>query len=90
MGLTVLGKRDNSKWGIIVKYWLKGLEETNRNLDIRIVVIQSWQGIPDQEVFPKTIVQSEGCPTVSDKTMKYLDELIIKQTNKKILTLFKI
>jgi len=65
------------------------LEPSNSNLEKRVVVLHSWYGIPDEEIYPKTIIQSEGCPTVSDKTLIYLDSLIRKQPNKSLLVLFK-
>lgn len=89
LGLAVTGRRDASRWGIKKKYWLKGLEPSNSNLEKRVVVLHSWYGIPDEEIYPKTIIQSEGCPTVSDKTLIYLDSLIRKQPNKSLLVLFK-
>jgi len=89
LGVAVLDGRDYSQWGINIKYWLKGLEDTNDNLKSRIVVLHSWYEIPDENVYPSTIVNSQGCPTISDKTMTELDSLIRLQSNKKILILFK-
>jgi hypothetical protein len=85
LGMAVIDGRDYSNWGINVKYWLKGLDTSNYNLRKRVVVLHSWEGIPDNPIYPSTIVNSQGCPTVSNNSMRYLDNLIKKQNNKKIL-----
>lgn len=84
-GLAVLGERSYSGWGIHVKYWLDGLENTNDNMRRRIVVLHSWKGIPSFETYPLPTLNSQGCFTVSNKTMKELDKFIQKQNNKKII-----
>lgn len=84
-GIAILGNRDWSNWGIHVKYWLEGLEATNNQMRNRVVVLHSWEGIPDVETYPLPIATSDGCPTVSNKTMKFIDSLVQAQTNKKIL-----
>ena len=90
LGLAVLDRRDYSSWGIKVKYWLKGLEESNSNLKSRVVVLHSWEGIPDENIYPREIVESQGCPTVSNNTMREIDALVKQQQNKKILILFRV
>ncbi len=85
IGMAVIDGRDYSNWGINVKYWLKGLDKSNSNLKKRVVVLHSWEGIPDENIYPNTIIQSQGCPTVSNRTMRYLDDFIKKQKNKQIL-----
>jgi hypothetical protein len=84
-GMSVINGRDYSNWGINVKYWVDGLDHTNSNLRKRVVVLHSWWGIPNIEIYPFPIVESQGCFTVSNNTMRYLDKFIQKQENKKIL-----
>lgn len=84
-GFGVLGGRAYSGWGIHIKYWIDGLESSNDNMRRRVVVLHSWEGIPDEETYPFTIAKSQGCFTVSNNTMRYLDNLIKTQNNKKIL-----
>ncbi len=84
-GMAVIGERAYSKFGINVKYWLEGLDESNNNMRRRVVVIHSWKGIPDNSIYPLKIVQSEGCFTVSNIALSYIDNFISKQDNKKIL-----
>lgn len=76
LGMAAIGERDWSGWGVKFKYWLDGLDETNSNMRKRIVVIHSWGGIPDIEIYPAPIIQSEGCFTLSDNYMKKLDDFI--------------
>ena len=85
LGLAVTEGRDYSKWGVNIKYWLRGLDKTNNNLKKRVVVLHSWTGVPDFEVYPITIHQSQGCFTVSNNTMEKLDKLIKSQKNKHIV-----
>lgn len=79
IGLSILYSRDWSNWGVNIKYWLKGLDPTNSNMAERLVVFHSYEGIPDYEVYPSTIVDSWGCFTVSDKYFMKIDSFI--QTN---------
>lgn len=52
-GKYKVGKRDSSSWGIKIKYWLHGLEKTNKNAENRVVVLHSWSAISNVEVYPK-------------------------------------
>jgi len=83
-GKYKVGKRDYSTWGINVKYWLHGLEQTNSNAEKRIVVLHSWTDVPDREVFPGYAPLSWGCPAVSDNFMRKLDTKLQK-TKKPVL-----
>jgi len=83
LGMAVIGERDYSQWGKNYKYWLDGLEKTNSNMRKRIVVLHGWEHVPDEEIYPESIVMSWGCPTVSTKVLDALD--IILKKNKKVL-----
>lgn len=83
-GKYLVGNRDYSSWGIHVKYWLYGQDSTNSNAVKRVVVLHSWDYTPDEEVYPDGTPESWGCPAVSDRTMKKLDELL-GSSNKKML-----
>lgn len=72
-GKYKIGKRDYSSWGIHVKYWLDGLEESNKNAAERVVVLHSWEAVANEEIFPEYSPLSWGCPAVSDAFMKKLD-----------------
>jgi hypothetical protein len=83
-GKYLVGNRDYSTWGIKVKYWLYGQDSTNSNAVKRVVVLHSWDYTRDEEVYPDGTPESWGCPAVSDRTMKKMDELL-GSSNKKML-----
>jgi hypothetical protein len=72
-GKYKIGKRDWSQWGIKVKYWLYGLEDSNNNAVSRVTVLHSWEAVSDVEVYPKFSPLSWGCPAVSNEFMEILD-----------------
>lgn len=83
LGMAVMGERAYSSWGKNFKYWIDGLEKKNSNMRKRIVVLHAWEGVPDEEIYPKSLATSWGCPTVS---VDFLDELdLILKENKKVL-----
>jgi L,D-transpeptidase catalytic domain len=83
-GKFKIGTRDYSSWGINVKYWLKGLEDSNKSAEARVVVLHSWGKVSDVEIAPEYSPLSWGCPAVSDEFMKKLDEKL-EQTQKPVL-----
>ena len=83
-GKYKIGKRDYSSWGIKVKYWLHGLEKSNKNAVDRVVVLHSWNAVSNEEISPKCSPLSWGCPAVSDDFMKKLDKKLQK-TEKPVL-----
>ncbi len=76
LGKYKVGKRDYSQWGINVKYYLHGLENTNSNAYKRTIVLHGWNAIPDEECYPVGTAEGWGCPAVSNKTMTVLDSLL--------------
>lgn len=83
-GKFKVGKRDYSSWGINVKYWLHGLEETNKSAVERVVVLHSWNAVKNNEIYPKYSPLSWGCPAVSNEFMKVLDSKL-KNESKPVL-----
>ena len=77
-GKYKIGNRDYSSWGINVKYWLHGLEATNKSAEKRVVVLHSWSAVKNKEVYPKYSPLSWGCPAVSNEFMKKLDSRLQK------------
>jgi hypothetical protein len=76
LGKYKIGNRGYSNWGIHVNYKLHGLESSNDNAYKRIVVLHSWEHVPDQEIYPEYAPNSLGCPMVSNKVMKLLDSVL--------------
>ncbi len=85
LGYAIVNTRAYSQWGIHVKYWLDGISKTNSNMRKRIMVLHSYQMVPSFETYPLPIVTSLGCVMVSEDDMTYLDKLIKKQHNKRLL-----
>ncbi|MDD3005795.1 murein L,D-transpeptidase catalytic domain-containing protein [Flavobacterium sp.] len=83
LGMALIGERDYSTWGSSYKYWLDGLEDSNKNLRSRVVVLHSWEGVKDEEIYPNTLAMSWGCPTISLKMLAQVDELL--KNEKKVL-----
>ncbi|MBS9768022.1 MAG: murein L,D-transpeptidase catalytic domain family protein [Flavobacteriaceae bacterium] len=73
-GKYKIGARAYSQWGIHIKYWLHGLEQTNSNAVKRVIVLHSWDKVQEEERFPKGTPEGWGCPAVSNEMMRYLDE----------------
>lgn len=83
-GKYKVAQRDYSSWGINVKYWLDGLEEGNRNARDRVIVLHSWEAVPNKEVYPNYSPLSWGCPAVSNDFMRVLDAKL-QATKKPVL-----
>lgn len=83
LGKYRVGKRSYSNWGINVHYKLHGLDSTNNNAFKRIIVLHSFIGVNQSEVYPEAPPYSLGCPMVSNEDMTYLDDLL--KTKKNVL-----
>lgn len=83
LGMSLIAEREYSTWGSNYKFWLDGLEDSNKNLRSRVVVLHSWEGVPDSESYPKSLAMSWGCPTISLKMLDKVDALL--KTEKKVL-----
>jgi hypothetical protein len=62
-GRYKIGQAYYGKFGLAYK--LHGLDATNSNAYSRAVVLHGHSCVPDREVFPFEICESQGCPTVS-------------------------
>lgn len=65
-------------------YKLHGLDKSNSNAFQRGVVIHGYDCVPDEEIYPRVLCNSLGCPMVS---YNFFDKLsrIIKKSEKPIL-----
>lgn len=57
-------------------YKLHGLDNTNSNAYARFVVLHSHSCVPESPVYPGTLCQSDGCPTVSPGFLTILQKEI--------------
>jgi len=83
LGMAIMGERAYSQWGKNYKYWIDGLETSNSNMRKRVVVLHAWEHVPDEEIYPRPLVMSWGCPTVSIAFLDDLDRILKK--NKDVL-----
>ena len=81
LGRYKIGKRSYSNWGIKIHYKLHGLDSTNNNAFKRIIVLHSFVGVNQSEIYPEQAPYSLGCPMVSNEDMAYLDELLKTKKN---------
>jgi hypothetical protein len=65
-------------------YKLHGLESTNSNAYSRAVVLHGFGCVPDEEIYPATICNTQGCAGVSFNFLKRIST-IIDQSEKPIL-----
>ena len=86
LGKYKVGARSWSQWGINVHYKLHGLEPTNDKAYERIVVLHSFDPVPEVETYPVHLPlgMSQGCPVVSNQTMKAIDRML-KESKKPAL-----
>jgi hypothetical protein len=76
LGKYKIGSPYNGSFGL--SYKLMGLDKTNSRALDRSVVLHSYYGVPNTEVYPAPISLSEGCPAVSSaffaQIKAYMDE----------------
>jgi hypothetical protein len=65
-------------------YKLYGLDSSNSNAYNRYIVLHSHSCVPDTEIFPNQICNSQGCTTVSPAFLKEL-KVIMEKKKKTIL-----
>ena len=73
LGKYKIGKPYNGKFGLAYK--LYGLDKTNDNAFERFVVLHSHSCVPQEEVYPGSICESWGCPTVSPIFLQSLKKI---------------
>jgi hypothetical protein len=87
LGRYKVGQAYRGKFGLAYK--LFGLDTTNNNAYARFVVLHSMQCVPEKEVDPYPICQSDGCPTVSPGFLQELAPLIDQSETPVLLWIFE-
>jgi len=87
LGKYKVGNAYRGKFGLAYK--LYGLDATNSNAYARFVVLHSMQCVPEKEVDPYPICQSDGCPTVSPGLLQELAPLIEQSKDPVLLWIFE-
>lgn len=86
LGKYKVGNHYQGKFGLAYK--LHGLDSTNSNAFKRFVVLHSHSCVPNGEVDPLPICQSDGCPTVSGSFLKKLATIIDQSKQPMLLFTF--
>lgn len=74
LGKYKVGNPYKGRFGLAYK--LYGLDTSNSNAYNRFVVLHSMECVPEKEVSPYPICQSNGCPTVSPGFLQQLATII--------------
>ena len=86
LGKYRIGNAYQGRFGLAYK--LSGLDTTNSNAFKRYVVLHAHECVPDNEVDPYPICQSDGCPTVSRAFLKRLGRTIDQSSRPLLLWIY--
>ena len=89
LGKYKIGKRGYSSWGINVNYKLHGLEKSNSKAYSRLIVLHSWEMIPDNELYPEGTPEGWGCPAVSNQQLRVIDGLLKTSDSSVLLWIYR-
>lgn len=87
LGKYKIGASYKGRFGLAYK--LHGLDSTNSNAYKRYVVLHSHSCVPNAEVSPAPICQSDGCPTVSPAFLTQLAAKLDKSEKPVLLWMFE-
>ncbi len=87
LGRYRIGKPYNGKFGLAYK--LAGMDDTNNKAFERFVVLHAHDCVPASEVYPFTICESWGCPTVSPAFLESLKKYIDGSEKPMLLEIYK-
>ena len=87
LGKYKIGIPYKGRFGLAYK--LHGLDSTNSNAYKRYVVLHSHSCVPNAEVSPAPICQSDGCPTVSPAFLTQLAAKLDKSEKPVLLWMFE-
>ena len=79
VGKALVAERYEGRYG--VAYRLDGLDETNSEMRRRCIVLHGWQYTTSFPIWPLPTVGSWGCPVLSRKAMRILDEILQREEN---------
>ena len=86
IGKCLIAERYEGRYG--VAYRLDGLDETNSALRKRCVVLHGWRYTTSFPIYPFPTVGSWGCPVLSRRAMRKLDE-ILQREQQVVLWMYK-
>lgn len=86
LGKYKIGAAYQGKFGLAYK--LHGLDTSNCNAFERFVVLHAHECVPNGEVAPYPICQSDGCPTLSPAFLRKLAVIIDRKSRPVLLEIF--
>ncbi len=86
LGKYKIGEPYKGRFGLAYK--LYGLDSSNNNAFKRSIVLHAHECIPNTEVYPDPICQSDGCPTVAPQFLQKLSKIIDVSEKPILLLLF--
>ena len=86
LGKYKIGEKYRGQYG--PSYKLYGLDNTNSNAYRRAVVLHGVSSIPNEEIYPKSVCNSFGCPMVSTDFFARLMYIIDKSSKPIILWIY--
>ena len=86
VGRAVVAERYEGRYGIA--YRLDGLDATNSNIRSRYVVLHGWEHTTSYPIWPIATVGSFGCPVLSRRMMRRVDELLQRE-DRVVIDVFK-
>ncbi len=89
LGKYKIGKRNYSNWGIHINYVLHGMEKSNNNALKREIVLHSWEEVEELEIYPLGTPEGWGCPAISNKLMKEVDNKLKNTSTSVLLWVYK-
>ncbi len=69
-------------------YKLHGLDSSNSNAFSRYVVLHSYHFMPNDETYPEYLLNSQGCPMLSEKFMEIVSSYIDLSDKKVLLWIY--
>lgn len=84
IGRALIAERYEGSYG--VAYRLDGLDDTNSNLRSRCVVLHGWEYTTSFPIYPLATVGSWGCPVLSTRMMRRVDEILKNESNVVLLS----
>lgn len=90
LGKYRMGKCAFSNWGIGIHYKMYGLEKTNSNAFERIIVLHSYDPVPENEIYPQHLPMgwSQGCPVISNTVMLEADKILKRKKRPVLLWIY--
>lgn len=87
MGRYRVGSEYMGQWGR--SYRLYGLDKSNSNAFKRGIVIHGHDCVPDEEIYPRVLCNSFGCPMVSESFFEKLSRIIDRSEKPILLWIYK-